>query len=148
MSMTADELASILASLGDIPDPQPGDARRAPRVPMEGMVQFTVSSADVSNGTPHPPASPVRQRANLTNLSARGLCIEHTEPMHPGQQFVLHLPQGSRKAANVLCTVLHCEPAGAGRYTIGAEFTCSVAASLGLPLNSTQLERIRHSILD
>jgi hypothetical protein len=118
----------------------PSERRRTQRLD----VRASVSIAMVNDGESGPPIA-----MRIRDLSPRGVALLHTEPMQPGQQFILTLQRGDGPPVEILCTVVH-SLAGKGRlHTIGAEFTCAIS-NLSVPRepSAAELQQIRSSILD
>lgn len=117
-----------------------GDKRRAERAPM----QFDVKITPCRN-----PSSVVKEEVRVKDFSPRGLCIEHTEEIAAGEQFVLHLPSNTRGTGELLCRAVHCRKSGKGHYLIGAEFDCLLSEhGADTPAaTKSELDRIRDSIL-
>jgi hypothetical protein len=67
----------------------------------------------------------------MRDISQGGIGLVHTEPMHRGDEFLVHLPQGERML-KVRCRVTYCAPlfgqAGNGMYGIGARFVEELAS--------------------
>ena len=137
MELTARQFADMVNHLKG-PSRFGGEQRRAPRVERQSRIAIV----PVADGQPRTPVD-----VDVKNMSSRGLGFVHTRKLKPGSQFLVNLsPQGSAPV-EMLCTVVHCDPAGKGVYAIGAEFTC-LAPTAGATANDPATsERIKNSML-
>lgn len=117
-----------------------GDKRRADRAPLH----FKVTIAPCRNNA----ASVVMDEACVKDFSPRGLCIEYSDEIAAGEQFVLHLPIKDGGTAELLCRAVHCRKIRKGQYLIGAEFDCLLGeqGARQAPATKSELDRIRDSI--
>ena len=140
MELTARQFADMVNQLKG-PSRFGGDQRRAPRVERQARIEIV----PVVEGRPRVPVG-----VDVKNISSRGLGFVHHRKLKPGSQFLVNLsPQGS-EPVEMLCTVVHCDPAGGGVFAVGAEFTClAPTASAGAAVNDpTASDRIRDSMLE
>jgi hypothetical protein len=141
IELSADQLGQLSAVLRLAGSRSvPSERRRTPRLD----VRASVSVAMVNDGDSGP-AVPMRIR----DLSPRGVALLHTEPMNPGQQFVLTLQRSDGPPVQILCTAVHSRPGKGRLHTIGAEFTCAISdLSIQRTPSTGEVERIRNSMLD
>jgi hypothetical protein len=141
IELTADQLGQLSAVLRLAGShAAPSERRRTPRLDVRGSVAISL----VNDGDSGPTIA-----VRLRDLSPRGVALLHTQPLAPGQQFVLTLQRDQGPPVQILCTAVHSR-AGKGRlHTIGAEFTCALS-ELPIPRapSHAELDRIRHSMLD
>ena len=72
----------------------------------------------------------------VQNLSEQGIGFLHVRPFRVGERLVARLPaDGSRLGANVLCTVVHCQPLPDGTFAIGASFFRMVGLRVADPFH-------------
>jgi hypothetical protein len=140
IELTADQLRALSAKLRAVtPRREHSERRRAPRLDLRA----TVSVALVDDGESGPIVS-----MRIRDLSHRGVCLVHSEPLQHGKQFVLSLQRGDGAPVQILCTVMNCR-ATKNFFTIGAEFTCALSPlpEAIAPMNS-EVERIKQLMLD
>ena len=137
MTLSAEQYRSIVNSLKERSTAKStqSDKRRAPRL-TNRMHVFALMDSETR---------PVQ--THVRDISSRGICILRKQPMKTGQQFVVQLPRIGEPTVPILCTVVHCRPAPGDQYSIGAEFTCVLAASQASAAPADELERIRRSVL-
>ena len=138
MELTARQFADMVNHLKG-PSRFGGDQRRAPRMERQARIAIV----PVADGQPRTPVS-----VDVKNVSSRGLGFVHNRKLKPGSQFLVNLsPQGS-EPVEMLCTVVHCDAAGAGVYAVGAEFTCLAPKTTTTAADDPAAsERIRNSML-
>ena len=143
MHLSTTQFAEIVERLaGDAADRSfPGhDKRRAGRV----AVRTQATIVPYVDGIAGPGVA-----VEVRDFSPRGIRFLHERALVSGEQFVLDLPQQTGRPVSLLCTVVHCRPAEAGRFSTGAEFTCVLRP--GQPADAGgqgERARIRQSILD
>jgi hypothetical protein len=137
MELTAQQFAEMVNHLkGPSRFGGPQDQRRAPRV--ERQARLTITPVDGVQ-----PPTPVD--VEIKNISSRGLGFVHTRKLKLHSQFLVKLPRQGGDPVEILCTVVHCNPAGQKCYAVGAEFTC-LSPTPGQTDPATS-DRIRSSIL-
>jgi HD-like signal output (HDOD) protein len=126
-----------------------GDKRRATRHARDGVITVhPCHDGRPDKGLP----------ARFHNASSRGIGLSIGRPLHPGDQFLVRLPQAEGPPASILYTVLRCERVGESAYRIGAELTCVLrqppapatpSRQQGRRIHSTDedIDRIRRAIL-
>src|SRR5688500_15133543 len=128
MDLSPEAVRAIAGALGPRPADAPSsiDQRRDPRAKVCG-------SAVIITYPQRTGRRPVR--VTVHDLSARGFGFEHAEELYPGEWFILHLPRtadpGCPRA--LLCAVMHCRPAPAQGFFLGAAFVCAVQPAAGAP---------------
>jgi hypothetical protein len=135
--LSAEQLSEIVASYSRTRT-QPN--RRAARVCHSGRTTIYRMARK-----PSEMALPVQMR----DLSARGCSFTLTQQLPRDSQFILRFSRRGKPPVSILCTVMHCRPAGDG-FRIGAEFTCQVHVGRAAKLaeqTGQERERIRRSIL-
>jgi len=138
MELTARQFADMVNQLKG-PSRFGGDQRRAPRVERQARIEIV----PVVEGRPRVPVG-----VDVKNISSRGLGFVHHRKLKPGSQFLVNLsPQGS-EPVEMLCTVVHCDPAGGGVFAVGAEFTCLAPIASAAVNDPTASDRIRDSMLE
>jgi hypothetical protein len=138
MELTARQFADMVNHLKG-PSRFGGEQRRAPRVERQARIAIV----PVVEGQPRTPVD-----VDVKNISSRGLGFVHTRKLKPGSQFLVNLsPQGA-EPVEMLCTVVHCDPAGKGVYAIGAEFTCLAPTARAAANDPGASERIRDTMLE
>jgi len=154
MNLTADQLASLVRCLAVNPDSVCTEKRRAARVGHHGWIEIThcerTGSKGRGDGAAQPNSGPAeRTRAQVANISLRGIALISGTPMQAGQQFLVHLRHQNGHQTSVLCTVVHCMEKPGNVFGIGAEFTCVVSADAACQpsQDEEQASRIRQSIL-
>ena len=142
ISISNPVLSDVAVALGaSVRAQEKSNKRRANRIGLKARV--TISP--YIYGVPQRPVT-----VDVRDLSARGISITRTEPMQPGQQFIVRLPRTGEKPTDILCTVAHCSAVQTNVYKIGAEFTCVVRPdSSPAPgrEDPRELDRIQRSIL-
>jgi len=124
------------------PTDRRNDKRRAKRLELRVPIQINLVAQD-NNST--------WLKAELRDVSPRGLRMMTSLEMEIGQTFVVRFPNkdGKELAAPLLCRVAHTGVEGKVNFLIGAEFIGHVQS---MPANKTAdqaaLDKIRHSILD
>jgi HD-like signal output (HDOD) protein len=121
------------------------DKRRAARHARDGVITvYPCRDGQPGKGLP----------ARFHNASTKGIGLSINEPLPPGDQFLVRLPQPEGPAASILYTVLRCERVGESAYRIGAELTCVLRPPPEQPrpggrLGRTEkdVDRIRRAIL-
>jgi hypothetical protein len=138
MPFSAEQFAKIIEALQASPRPAKQDEQhRAPRTARDVRLSIT----PILDGVAQPGYD-----AQVENLSSRGLGLLDANKLRTGAQFTITLPHENGQPVTLLCTVVHCRPAGKKLFRIGAEFTCVLPES-PVPLSDDQ-DRIRASILD
>jgi len=93
---------------------------------------------------------PVADRAlavQMRDISARGCSFSCKINLARGSNFVIQFSRNGQPPVGVLCTVVHCR-ALSGAFRVGAEFTCSLEEKqTSVATNTSELDRIRSSIL-
>jgi hypothetical protein len=132
------ELINVIQTTRD-DGPKP-EVRRAQRVAHPCRMSITLG-----NNMDAGPAVLVQ----LKDISARGMCFLHHEPMAPGTVFVVRLESGTGESVTILCSMVHCRAIDKTTYQIGAEFTCVLSDQAPMTQEETaeDLMRIRSSIL-
>jgi HD-like signal output (HDOD) protein len=102
-------------TLAALAEESPSDRRRATRIKRENTVSIMPCSAGIID----PPLP-----ACLRDVSARGMGLSCAKKMPRGRQFIIQLPQKNGKPVSLLYTVVRCESAGKGQWSIGAELAC------------------------
>jgi len=122
MNLSSERFVRLLASLrpeGSVTS----DQRQQPRAAVRASVLLAPYEPQTGLGA----ACSVR----LLNLSGSGAALQTVTPIVVGKQFVLDLPdnhtdqseaQDDSQRMRVLCKVIHCRPAGAAQFQIGAQF--------------------------
>jgi hypothetical protein len=137
MELTARQFAEMVNHLkGPSRFGGTSDQRRAPRVERHARIAIV----PVADGQPRTPVS-----VDVKNVSSRGMGFVHNRKLKAGSQFLVKLPRQGGEPVEMLCTVVHCDPAGKGAYAVGAEFTC-LSPSAGAADQATS-DRIRDSML-
>lgn len=137
--LSATEFAEIVSALGkgDTVDPVHKN-RRALRVQHNGKMHVFRMGIDPSEAT---------LAVSLRDISARGCSFTCKSRLNAGSNFVIQFARNNQSPAGMLCTVVYCRPTSLG-YRIGAEFTCSLEATkTARDTDSSDLDRIRNSIL-
>ena len=138
MDLTAEEFASIVQSLGNIDPSKAHEKRRAARIEYSGWVDVLVC-ADGSSGAP--------VRAQIVDLSSRGIALTLPQPLQGGDQFIVQFPQYPNRQVRLLCTVAHCRKQSDTQFGIGAEFTCVLPSQPIAARRTQDVGRLRDSIL-
>ncbi len=140
MNLTAEEFGSIVKSLGGAQGGKKGsEKRRASRIEYSGFVEVVI--CDQNSGSCGRPV-----RAQVCDLSSRGIALYLPEALASGSQFIVQFPQYPNRQVRILCTVAHARPQADKRFNVGAEFTCVLPSQPGA--NKVEdLSRIRQSIL-
>ena len=60
--------------------------------------------------------------ALLIDVSASGVGLRLTEPLAPGREFVLALPNATAVSTPLQYRVVRCKPLGRGEFQVGAAF--------------------------
>jgi hypothetical protein len=128
VALTEEKLAKMIDALHATADP--GDRRRALRLPVEGYVEIALVT---------PGADPQSRRVPVYDLSRTGVAIIDLDPMEIGRQFNLMIPRENRRPIEVLCVARHCRPHGDG-YIIGAQFGVSWLSAVGATLVPTRTQ--------
>jgi hypothetical protein len=132
------EVVKILQSVS--PTPRRNDQRRAPRADIRLPVDLKMESG---NDDPW-------QKAELRNISPRGIRLESTQSMPIGASFQLRFPTkpGFKAFVPLICAVIYCKPSRSeDSFTIGAEFTGAADSTSTQDISDAEAERIRKSIL-
>jgi hypothetical protein len=138
MELSAEQFAQIVRQLEEEPLYEWDDNhRRAPRINRDAKITIV----PIINGARGPGS-----QVMVKNISSRGMAYVHCRAMPATTQFLMKLTRSGKDPLEVLCTVVHCHPAGENRFWIGAEFTC--LAPVAGKVDPKESERIRHSMLD
>ncbi len=139
MNLNAEQLAVLVRTLKQDESDASLEKRRAIRACHPGTLSIILCEPPLDC----PPADAqhsfnVRAQAavRIADLSSRGIALIHSQPLQPGQRFLIQLPRQIDHHVHILCTVVHTEPCGQGLYNIGAEFTGVVPdENTGRPCN-------------
>lgn len=140
MELSIEQFANIVKCLGLVESERAkgSELRRAPRAHYRARVRII------------PVLEGVEQTAVsvwLRDVSARGLCFIHSQPMRAGSQILAAFPDESGGQTLMLCLVAQCRMLSKDAFSIGAEFTCRVPRPSERSIQS-EYDRIRQSILD
>ncbi len=137
--LSAENFAEIINALRKMEPSDPVHKnRRAMRVQHTGKTHIYRMEFDPSEAT---------LAVDLRDISARGCSFSCKSRMKVGSGFVIQFSRNKQSPVSMLCTVVHCRPTSIG-YRVGAEFTCSLEAkSASREDDSSDLDRIRNSIL-
>lgn len=95
------------------PDADPGDRRRAARLPQRGTVRL-YPQRGAGFGAP--------ATGLLLDLSESGMGVAHCRQLIVGEQVVAELHGADGKPVWVLCNIARCTPAGDWLFQIGLAF--------------------------
>ena len=83
----------------------------------------------------------------MRDISARGCSFVCKSKLAFGSTFVIQFSRNGQPPTGMLCTVVHCRSITGGSFKIGAEFTCTLEKAASKATNSSEMDRIRNSIL-
>lgn len=132
------EVVKILQSVS--PTPRRNDQRRAPRAEIRLAVDLKMES-----GFDDP-----WLKAELRDISPRGLRLEMDQAISIGANFQMRLPTkpGFKAFVPLICRVIYCKPSrSCDSFTIGAEFSGAASETSTEEISESEKERIRKSIL-
>jgi len=79
------------------------------------------------------------ERVTVRDVSAYGICINRSKPIHCGERFILCLDSSSGQPRSILCTVARWQPVGDGTYAIAANFSQQLNVGIADALNGEAL---------
>jgi hypothetical protein len=116
------------------------DKRRASRAQIRIPVEIKYTSGKIAGSW---------IKAELRDLSPRGLCVCVRQPLEEGQSFVVRFPakKGAKPATPLICRVIHCKPQKDQTHLIGSEFTGHLDTAQRGADSVAEAARIRGAIL-
>ena len=121
IDLPLEKLADTVAALRSEVWGNPDQERRAlPRIRIWAPREIRLIDPAVAD--PDASAATETLEVWLVDLACGGIGFLSPRPLDVGRAFSLTLPVMDAPSVNLLCRVLHCQPAPNGSFTIGARF--------------------------
>ena len=133
IDLPLEKLADAVAALRNEVWGNPEQERRAlPRIRIWApRVIYLIDPAlpDPSTSDPDGPAASEVLEVWLVDLACGGIGFLSPRALDAGRAFKMTLPVMDAPSIEILCKVLHCQPAPNGSFTIGARFVKELTAA-------------------
>jgi len=116
MQLTTEFLEELMAFLR-VPDknrPLDDERRRGTRTAFNGFAGIICCDEEGMKAI---------ERVIVRDVSAHGICITRSKPIHCDERFILCLDSDSGQPRSILCTVVRWQPINEGSYSIAATFS-------------------------